>query len=56
MLFNDDFPVPLATYAKLVVGTSDEVWLQLLQIEHGAEKHTELGWSELLDSYWTRGQ
>lgn len=56
MPFNDDFPVPLAKFAKLVIGTPDEVWLQTVQIEHGSEKHTELGWSKLLASYWKKGR
>lgn len=56
MAFNDDFPVPLATFAKLVVGTPDEVWLQLLKSDHGAEKFTELGWSKLIASYSKKGR
>jgi len=50
MTFNDDFKVPLSTFLSKIKNTSDEVWSRLLQVRFGTQKHTELGWSRLLDS------
>lgn len=51
MALNNDFPVPLAKFIPLMQGTSDEVWIALLTLEHGDEKHTELEWDALLRTY-----
>lgn len=52
MSFNNDFPVPLATFKPLVRRTPDEIWLKTLELEHGDERHTEQGWADLLALYW----
>lgn len=31
-------------------GHPDEVWLRLLRIRHGAEKHAPAGWQKLIDA------
>ena len=51
MPFNDDFPIPLAKFAPYMIGTPDEIWLHFLKLEHGGEKHSELGWSRIVKSY-----
>jgi hypothetical protein len=51
MTFNDDFPVPLGVYAKKIARTHDEVWLKLLQAEHGSERHSEAGWHKFIEAY-----
>jgi hypothetical protein len=51
MSFNDDFPVPLTTYTRKLVGTNDEVWSRFLALSHGNERHTEAGWHKLLVAY-----
>lgn len=51
MPLNNDFPVPLVQYARVIVGTPEEVWLTFLRLEHGNERHTELRWNEIVVSY-----
>ena len=43
--------MPLATFAAAVKGTEEEVWLKWLQIKHGAERHSLVGWRGLIDRY-----
>ena len=35
-------------------GAPDEVWLKLLKIKHGTERHTLAGWQALIDHYRTQ--
>lgn len=62
-----EFPVPLPVFARelqpraephpvtgkpqLVAGHADEVWLKLLRVNHGNEKHTLAEWRALIDNY-----
>jgi hypothetical protein len=48
---NQEFPIPLAKFAKTLKGTRDEVWVRLLQQQHGRENHTQDEWKGLIDRY-----
>ncbi len=39
---------------RIEPGHPDEIWLKLLGMRHGREKHTPAGWRALIDGY--RGQ
>ena len=44
----------IVTYAGLVKeikGSSDEIWLKFLQMQHGAERHTVDEWKALIKHY-----
>lgn len=38
------------TLMTAVAGHPDEVWLKLLKIRHGGEKHTVQGWNALINA------
>ncbi len=48
---NNDFKVPLDTYAATVAGSQDEIWLRFMRANNGGERHTEAYWHEILVSY-----
>lgn len=51
---NQEFPIPLAKFAKSLKGKADEVWLRHLRRSHGRENHTPSEWSALIDLYRTQ--
>lgn len=48
---NEEFPVPFARFAASLHRTEDEVWLALMQTQHGRENHKMPEWSAMLDGY-----
>lgn len=51
---NNDFPVPLSVFSAVIKNTPDEIWLRLLQVSKGNEKHTEVEWMLILNSFRTQ--
>lgn len=50
-VLNDDFPVPLKTFVKNhLVKTENEVWIKLLEADHGRENHSEKSWMDILNA------
>lgn len=41
-------PTVIRTYSQ---GHSDEIWIKLLEMRHGIERHTADGWMALIDKY-----
>lgn len=48
---NEEFPVPFERFATSLRFTPDEVYLSLMQVNHGRENHKPSEWRGILDSY-----
>lgn len=42
---------PPQTIGVFVQGHEDEIWLKLLEVKHGIERHTAAEWHKLIDRY-----
>ena len=48
-----EFPEPLAVFAKRLKGTTDEVYVKLLQIRHGDRPRLSSEWAARLETLRT---